>query len=1005
MPKSFWLITWLSIRVAFALDPQKPISQFIHTSWTEQQGAPDDIRALAQTADGYLWLGTTNGLFHFDGVRFARFEPRPGEQFPAFRVRSLLATRDGALWIVFAPGTVSRLLAGHVTSYSERDGLPATFGLAEQSDGALIAGTAKGLLRFRKGMWQDAGTDWDLPRKPVRQVYPDKAGELWVLTDDRVLHFPAGQTHFIDTGEPIGAAGNLAQSPDGTIWIPETGRSAHNVRRSGDDAPLTEVRVGASCLLFDRDGSLWIGSGGDGLRRVANPTRIVGQRIAQFGPEAEQFTGKDGLSGDYVRSVLEDREGNIWWGTLHGLDRFRESTFTPVALPHSDVPRSLLAERDGSVWVFSLNPVGIVRIGPQGNRDLVAQSSATAMGEDESGGTWLVTARALYRFQAGRPLQVALRGGLSLKAPVAITADRSGGIWFLDQEEGLFRFAQGKLKNIGHASDPVYPWGYLYTDRAGRVWLAAYDHVTRYDNEAKSQEFGVAEGVPPGPIFTIYEDSGGHIWVGGDGGLSRVDGDRLNLLSKTSGFPARSVYGMAEDDDGSWWIASDLGVLSLPAHELDRAVGDPDYRVRYQAFNVLDGLPGKPRKTFPMPVITRSADGRIWFATSNGIAFRNPGHIPRNSLPPPVLVEAVKIDGKEMTPSEGMELGSKMNDVEIDYTALSLSIPERVLFRYRLEGADSDWRNAGTRRQAFYNRLGPGHYRFRVIACNNDGVWNEAGATLGFVVAPTFFQTRWFLAGCAGLVLSSLWGLYRLRLRQIAEQFDLRLEARVGERTRIARELHDHLLQSFHGLMLRFQLVQKMLPDRPLEAGKALKVAIDRAAQAITEGRDAVQELRTGALDSDDLVPALTALGEEMAAIHTEDGSGHSASTFRLLVEGTPEPLHPILQEDLYHIAREAVGNAFRHARAKSIEVDVRFSERLLRLRVRDDGIGMESGVAREGRAGHWGLAGMRERAKNIGAPFELWSEAGAGTEIEIVIPATIAYRRSRAAGEKRETA
>jgi signal transduction histidine kinase len=205
--------------------------------------------------------------------------------------------------------------------------------------------------------------------------------------------------------------------------------------------------------------------------------------------------------------------------------------------------------------------------------------------------------------------------------------------------------------------------------------------------------------------------------------------------------------------------------------------------------------------------------------------------------------------------------------------------------------------------------------------------------------------------------------------------------------------------------MLRFQLVQKMLPDRPLEAGKALKVAIDRAAQAITEGRDAVQELRSGTVNSNDLVPALTALGEEMAAIHTEDGSGHSASTFRLLVEGTPEPLHPILQEDLYHIAREAVGNAFRHARAKSIEVDVRFSERLLRLRVRDDGIGMESGVAREGRAGHWGLAGMRERAKNIGAPFELWSEAGAGTEIEIVIPATIAYRRSRGAGEKRETA
>jgi signal transduction histidine kinase/ligand-binding sensor domain-containing protein len=985
---------------AFALDPQKPITQFIHTSWTEQQGAPDDIRALAQTTDGYLWLGTTNGLFHFDGVRFARFEPRTGEQFPALRVRTLLATRDGALWIVFAPGSVSRILEGHVTTYAEREGLPATFGLAEQSDGALLAGTAKGLVRFRNGIWKDAARDWDLPRKPVRQVYFDKAGELWVLNDDRVIHVPAGQTHFVDTSERTGASGNFAQASDGTIWIPETGRSAHSVRRTGDDGPLTELLVGASCVLFDREGGLWIGSGGDGLRRVAYPKRIAGERIAQFGKEAEQFTSKDGLSGDYVRSVLEDREGNIWWGTLHGLDRFRESPFTPVALSHSDVPRSLLAARDGGLWVFSLNPIGILRIDPQGNQELIGHSAAKAMCEDESGATWLAS-QNLYRFQKGRPVQVALPGGSILKEPVAITADRSGGIWFLDQEEGLFRFAQGKVKKIAHASDPVYPWGYLYTDHVGRVWLGTSDHVTRYDDEATFQEFGIADGVPPGPIFTIYEDREGNMWAGGDGGLSKLDGGRWKPLSNAAGFPARSVYGVAEDDEGSWWIASNLGVLGLPAHEMDRAIANPAYQVQYQTFNVLDGLPGNPRKTFPMPVVTRSADNRIWFATSNGIAFLNPRHIPRNNLPPPVLVETVRANGKAMSPTDGMELRHNMNDIEIDYTALSLSIPERVLFRYQLEGADTNWRDAGTRRQAFYNNLGPGHYRFRVIASNNDGVWNETGATLGIVIAPAFFQTNWFRTACVGLTFLLLWGLYRLRLRQIAAQFDMRLEERVGERTRIARELHDHLLQSFHGLMLRFQLVQKMLPNRPVEAEKALKIAIDRAAQAITEGRDAVQELRSSALDGNALIPALTALGEEMAAVHKEDESGKSLSTFRLLVEGTPEPLHPILQEDLYRIAREAVGNAYRHARATTIETDVSFGERLLRLRIRDDGIGMEASIASGGREGHWGLAGMRERAKNIGARFELWSETGAGTEIEIVIPATIAYRNSPGGGER----
>ncbi len=441
----------------------------------------------------------------------------------------------------------------------------------------------------------------------------------------------------------------------------------------------------------------------------------------------------------------------------------------------------------------------------------------------------------------------------------------------------------------------------------------------------------------------------------------------------------------------------------MPAHELDRAIVNPSYRVRYESFNVLDGLPGKPRKTFPMPVVTRSKDGRIWFATSNGIAFLNPRSIPKNNLPPPVAVDAVRIDGKEVTPADGMRVPHNANDIEIDYTALSLSIPERVRFRYQMEGADPDWRDAGTRRQAFY-KLDPGHYRFHVIACNNDGVWNETGAALAVIVPPAFYQTIWFRAACTGLGFLLLWAIYRIRLRQFAAQFNLRLEERVRERTRIARELHDNLLQSFHGLMLRFQLVQKMLPSRPIDAEHALKIAMERAAQAITQSRDAVQELRSSSLSSDDLVSALTSLGAEMAAIHSEAGDGRSPATFRLLVEGAPEPLHPILQDDLYRIAREAVGNAFRHAQAKNIEADITFGERILRLRVRDDGIGMESTITRVGRYGHWGLQGMRERAKNIGARFELWSEAGAGTEIEILVPAAIAYRNRRGAAEKSET-
>jgi hypothetical protein len=317
---------------------------------------------------------------------------------------------------------------------------------------------------------------------------------------------------------------------------------------------------------------------------------------------------------------------------------------------------------------------------------------------------------------------------------------------------------------------------------------------------------------------------------------------------------------MAEDDEGYWWIAVDVGVLRIPAGELDRAVANPAYRIRYESFNLLDGLPGSPQNTFPMPVVALTKDGRIWFKTSNGIAYVDPRHIPKNDLPPPVHVETVKVDDKVVAPADGIVLNHNLKDIEIDYTALSLSIPERVLFRYKLEGLDTKWQEPGTRRQAFYNGLSPGKYKFHVIACNNDGVWNETGATLDFSVAPAWYQTIWFRASCVGGFVLLLWALYQLRLQQMLWQFNMTLEARIDERTRIARELHDTLLQSFQGLMLRFQTVDEMLPARPMDAKKALEGALDRGDQAISEGRDAITDIRASTLASHDLAKSITAL-------------------------------------------------------------------------------------------------------------------------------------------------
>jgi len=426
---------------------------------------------------------------------------------------------------------------------------------------------------------------------------------------------------------------------------------------------------------------------------------------------------------------------------------------------------------------------------------------------------------------------------------------------------------------------------------------------------------------------------------------------------------------------------------------VDRALGDSAYRVPYELFNLLDGLPAKPAEQ-RAPVLAKTGDGRIWVATANGIAYVDPRRIPRNPLPPPVSVESLKVNGKETTPVDGLVLSAGSNDLEIDYTALSLTIPERVRFKYKLEGHDSEWRDVGGRRQAYYGGLPPKDYRFRVIAANDSGVWNEAGASFGFSIAPAYYQTRWFQALCAAAFLALLWGLYRFRLHQIAERFNTRMEARVDERTRIARELHDTLLQSFQALMIHFQAVDNLLP--PGKGKDALEKVLDRADRALVEGRNAIQNIRSSTTVTNELSHAVTALGEELAGSH--DGETGPA-TFRVSVEGTPRDLRPILRDDIYRIAREALQNAFRHAQASQIEADITYGDSLLRLRVRDDGKGIDPKHLQAGRDGHWGLPGMRERAQQIGAQFEMWSEVGAGTEVELRIPGSIVYEKARGRG------
>ena len=416
-----------------------------------------------------------------------------------------------------------------------------------------------------------------------------------------------------------------------------------------------------------------------------------------------------------------------------------------------------------------------------------------------------------------------------------------------------------------------------------------------------------------------------------------------------------------------------------------------DHLVRVTVFDNSDGVRSYANGGGVVPVVSRALDGRLWFRGLGVVNIVDPKHLPVNKLPPPVYIEQITADRKAYDAVAQLRFHPLIRDVQIDYTALSLVASEKVQFRYMPEGFDRDWQEARNRRQAFYTNLPPRRYSFRVKACNNRGVWNEEGATLDFAIAPAYYQTWWSRLSCVVAFLVLLWALYQLRLRQVAAQVRHRLEGRFEERERIARELHDTLLQSFQGLLLRFQSASNIPRTSPEEAQKRLDGAIEQSAQAIAEGRDAVQGLRASTLETNDLAAALNTLAKELAANQANQNS--PTIGVQVQVEGASRDLHPILRDDIFRIAGEALRNAFLHAQASRIEVDIRYGAERFRVRIRDDGKGIESHIVTDkGRAGHWGLRGMHERAKQVGGNLGVWSKPGSGTEIELTIPASTAY-------------
>jgi signal transduction histidine kinase/ligand-binding sensor domain-containing protein len=993
---------------AKALDPQKLISQFTHTSWTAKDGVPGPVRAIAQTTDGYLWLGTETGLYRFDGLHFIAWEPSFGEQILGSAVWSLCTSSDGSLWIGFSSGGISQLRNGHLKNYSHADGVPdgGILSIVEDGNRSIWAGGQYGLSKLESGNWHRVGAESDYPAPGAQVLIVDRRRTLWVATDgldfglsknpvlrNTILSLARNAKRFVATRESVGQVWMMAEAPDGRVWIADTsGRTVRPIMSRGKWEGGIKVGAEPLCVLFDRERSLWIGRDQKGLRRVIDVEQPEGAVL-------DQLWSRESLSSDRVYSALEDREGNLWFGTAVGLDRFRENKVLPYSSGEGLIPDQKLAVAstpDGSVWLASYtgDTVQRIRQGRITTSKLPAysKSDTTRILSLYADGNSRVWVGGSFRLAEGADGKVSfirvpdIENGAMVHA---IARDAGGDLWVTvwggDKGGGVLRLRDGNwtdFRNRVHL--PQYRCRVLYADPLGQLWLGFEDGEVAVHENDEFHVYSSQDGLPGGKVLAITRDRAGNFWIGSEGGLSRFDRGHFITLTKKNGLPGNSVSGIVEDDEGFLWLAGALAILRVSSEELGKALLSPSYRMQGASFDASDGLRGLPRQREPFPTATRSTDGRLWFSTTEGVAVIDPRRLPKNIVPPPVTIETLKADDRTLIPSSGLRLRPRTRNLQFEYAALSLSAPEHVQFRFKLEGYDDDWRGPVSAREVAYTNLPPRNYRFRVIACNNDGVWNEEGASLDFSVAPGWYQTNWFQILCFVALVLIVSVIYRLRVLRISRALSARFDERLAERTRMARDLHDTFLQTIQGSKLVADDALELSAD-PMRMRRAIEQLSAWLAQAMQEGRAALNSLRTPTTQTNDLAEALRRA--------TGDGLIPSSMAVTLSVVGDANEMHPIVRDEIYRIGYEAIRNASTHSGATRLEVELRYA-RDLTLRVSDNGTGIDLAVTDRGKEGHFGLQGMRERAARIGGNLTLRSSSNSGTEIKLVVPGGIIFRK-----------
>lgn len=955
-----------SVRAANLLNV---LADYSVTSWGLTDGLPASaVWAIAQDEDGYLWLGTDAGLVRFDGLTFLRWTAPPDSTpLPERPVRALEASRDGTLWIGFGDeGGVAQIRSGAVLNDAAEPAPVAgpVTAIVEDAVGRVWVARHGGVDVFSERTWRQwtAG----LPDETVYSVHAAADGSVAVGTDTGVFVLEAGADRFEPLERVSEYVRSISRDSEGRWWITDSESGFRPLGAFAASARAVADGRG-SRLLHDSRGNLWVGTRGQGLWRVRLDEDTGASAI-------ERATSQTGLLGEGLQTMFEDREGNIWAGTLDGVNRLTPHKVTPIV--DLGLVSGVEATPDGRVWVGALHELVSFAPGDRPRRDTalpLSQSTLSALHRDERGTVWLSTGPDLRRVDGDRVRAVPVRG-VRLRDVAVIASDGRGGLWLYDVEQGLLRWRDGDvaLADVPAVSPSRGQVLAMHTDRAGRTWLALAEGgliVLAPDGSLDTVHRGLAGGA----YRAIYEADDGVVWLGASGGLTRYADGRFDTVSSTGALPAGSVTAIVEDEAGHLWLGTDIGILRLQRSEFDRALADASYQMHFQVYDKYDGSAGTTF-WYGNRGATRAADGRLWFVGSRGVSIVDPRDLGDARLHVPVRIEGVAANDRYLPAGGDVRLPPRTNALTIHYTALNLTAPLRTKFRYRLDGVDPQWVEAGSRRQATYANLPPRRYRFLVMADTDQGAWAEPPAVWEFAIQPPFYETTWFALALALTLALVVWAAWQMRLRQVRRQFSILL----GERARLSREIHDTLLQGLFGVALRCDAIATDVEAAAPQLKGDFVQMRDDINEYIRDARQSIWNLRPPSSNRQDLPILLRDVGEHLTA--------PSGVAFRLAVQGSPRAFANGTDQQLLRIAREAVTNAVRHAHAREVRMELEYEADTVRLRVSDDGSGFDAARVADA-DGHYGLTGMKERAAGVRGAVLVQSAVGEGTRVEVSVP------------------